>query len=417
MRTASRQHRERVQSERSGSGLDFCLENMRPISPQKRLEALYTRSAIERERMRNTLALKAEITAAAVGKAEDHANRRELKKLAEIAARKAAHLDKLQRGWLVATALSSRVQQWEKSVREYRSLDSDTKAQERATTAIQVHYRIWKWNKDNFAEREARKAAARRMQKRVRIWLWKRKVHKRIAAAGQLQNLISSFNKIGAFPLLVKTFKYKIVRLQRGWRSYKAKGGAQASMISTAWDKFRADTIRTQKEMSQRLKQLKDKKKKTKGPDPERVKVEAVLAALPIFADKSVKEPIKGPLIAAWLKSHRKKHMLKMKEYYMLLDVYNEEMSQLQSILAARRAMGATQRTEMPTRPWKPTYGFIPRDEVSRCTHKERALASCWFVTCSTECCAVVCLTPGACEADHGGRQAGKAEQGTLGDS
>ena len=70
--------------------------------------------------------------------------------------------------------------------------------------------------------------------------------------------------------------------------------------------------------------------------------VEAVLAALPIFADKSVKEPIKGPLIAAWLKSHRKKHMLKMKEYYMLLDVYNEEMSQLQSILAARRAMGAT---------------------------------------------------------------------------
>eukprot|EP01049_Picozoa_sp_SAG25_P016543 SAG25_NODE_3846_length_952_cov_1.025791_1_plen_73_part_00 len=42
---------------------------------------------------------------------------------------------------------------------------------------------------------------------------------------------------------------------------------------------------------------------------------------------------------------------------------YDAEMGELESILAARRAMGAAMRTEMPIQPWKPAYRILPTDE------------------------------------------------------
>ena len=164
----------------------------------------------------------------------------------------------------------------------------------------------------------------------------------------------------------MRGFKFKIVLLQRAWRAYVAKGDAQVKMIAHHWDKYRAHCIHTQKRLAAKLKELKDKpkpKKNKKGPDPERVAVEEEIARTPKFEDKSVKDPVKMPLITSWLKRHRKAAMVKFREYSRLLDAYNEEMEQLASILAARRAMGATQREEMPQKPWRPAYSFLPTEE------------------------------------------------------
>ena len=378
-RRETREHRQRVQASRSGSGLDFVRVNLRPLSPEKRLAAINGRAALERERMRQTLAAKAQIVADQIGRAEEHANRRELKKAAEQAARRAAHIDKIHRQWLVVVALCSRARAWEKQLLEYRSQSVDTKSEAKGAMAIQTAYRVWKWAKENKMTRDARAAAARALQRCARIWLWKRKVKRRIVAASKIGSLLRQIEKTGTFPLLVRGFKFKIVRVQRGWRSYVAKGDAQRNMIAYHWDKHRSYCLRQHKQLAAELKELKDKPKKRtnkKGPDPDRVAVEEAIARTPRFEEKPVKDGVKLPLIMSWLKRHRKAYMLKFREYTVLLHAYNDEMEQLSSILAARRAMGATQREEMPQQPWRPAYSFLPSEEQLTELIKEGQAAS-----------------------------------------
>ena len=57
----------------------------------------------------------------------------------------------MHKSWLTALTLTARVRQWEKILVEHRAKTTETKKQYDGALAIQVHYRMWKWNRDNRA--------------------------------------------------------------------------------------------------------------------------------------------------------------------------------------------------------------------------------------------------------------------------
>jgi hypothetical protein len=52
----------------------------------------------------------------------------------------------------------------------------------------------------------------------------------------------------------VKSFKFKIVSLQRAWRGYVAKCEAQRMLVGKAWDRYWHTTHEQRRELNARLK-------------------------------------------------------------------------------------------------------------------------------------------------------------------
>lgn len=102
---------------------------------------------------------------------------------------------------------------------------------------------------------------------------------------------------------------------------------------------------------------------KPPAPDPERVMVELELKGLPRFQDKIVPGDIQTEIMTAWMKETTMVYKAAKKVFLVAMDVYQVEMVRLATIIEVRRAMGATQRSEMPVRPVVPATRILPIGE------------------------------------------------------
>ena len=114
---------------RRGSGRDCLAMNLRPLSPQKRLQAIHTMAAVERQRVHQAQQKKAVLDEEMRQRAEIHANRREVKKAREAAERRAAALAVRQRQLLTSVAVAARVKHLAKVVTTYREISGEEKEQ------------------------------------------------------------------------------------------------------------------------------------------------------------------------------------------------------------------------------------------------------------------------------------------------
>jgi len=192
---------------RKGTGRDFLAMNLQPLSPQKKLAAIATRAAVEREKTIQIQNKKAIIEIETRARAEIQANRREVKKQREAAERRAAELRERQRQQLTVVALASRVTAFVKILSDYRAIDDEEKTKALSARMIQRCFRVFKWRKDTQHVRETRNAAARRVQRRVRNMLFRRRLEKRKAAASKIIYAVESITKSGTFPSLGKTLR------------------------------------------------------------------------------------------------------------------------------------------------------------------------------------------------------------------
>ena len=112
-------------------GKDEAVEamNLRPLSPQKRLQAIHTMAAVERQRVHQAQQKKAVLDEEMRQRAEIHANRREVKKAREAAERRAAALAVRQRQLLTSVAVAARVKHLAKVVTTYREISGEEKEQ------------------------------------------------------------------------------------------------------------------------------------------------------------------------------------------------------------------------------------------------------------------------------------------------
>ena len=187
---------------RKGTGCDFVARNLEPLSPQKKLAAIATRAAVERERTIQIQNKKAIIEIEMRARAELQANRREVKKQREAAERRAAELRERQRQQLTVVALASRFTAFCKILSDYRAIDDDEKLKTLSARTIQRCFRVFKWRKDTKHVRESRNAAARRVQHRVRNMLFRRRLEMRKVAASKLIHTLECISKSGTFPSL-----------------------------------------------------------------------------------------------------------------------------------------------------------------------------------------------------------------------
>lgn len=193
-------------SHRKGTGRDFVALNLRPLSPQKKMEAIAMRAAVEREKSIHIQNKKAIIDMELRARAELQANRREVKKQREAAQRRASELRQMQSQHLVVVALASRAMALVNIIKGYRAVDDEVKTKTRAASMIQTCFRAFKWRKDTMHVREARHAAARRVQGPVRSLLFRRRLQKRKAAAGKIIFALECISKTGTFPTLGELF-------------------------------------------------------------------------------------------------------------------------------------------------------------------------------------------------------------------
>ena len=88
--------------------------------------------------------------------------------------------------------------------------------------------------------------------------------------------------------VVVRGFRFKIVQIQRAWRTFKTMQTAQVVVVSVWLMGLRSNTIKDRKQLEKDLKDHKDKKSKAKAGgrtqvDDIRIKFEETLNALPIY--------------------------------------------------------------------------------------------------------------------------------------
>ena len=89
-------------------------------------------------------------------------------------------------------------------------------------------------------------------------------------------------------PALVRGFRFKIIQIQRAWRTFKTMQSAQVVVVSIWLMNLRSNTIKRRKQLEQELKDHKDKKSKAKAGgrkqvDEVRMSLEEKLNALPKY--------------------------------------------------------------------------------------------------------------------------------------
>ncbi len=210
MRKGKQERLDALTKGRKGTGRDFLAMNLEPLSPQKKLAAIATRAAVEREKTIQIQNKKAVIELEMRARAEIQANRREVKKQREAAERRAAEMRKRQRHQLTVVALASRVTAFVKTLSDYRAIDDEEKTKTISASTIQRCFRVFKWQKDTKHVREARNAAARRVQHRVKNMLFRRKLEMRKVAASKLIYTLECISKNGTFPSLGKPLRYAL---------------------------------------------------------------------------------------------------------------------------------------------------------------------------------------------------------------
>jgi hypothetical protein len=202
VRKGQKDRLDELSSSRKGTGRDFVAMNLQPLTQQDKLEAIITRAAVEREKMKQIQSKKAIIDIEMRTRAEIQSNRREVKKQREAAERRKAEMRERQQQHLTVVALASRMTALVKIVSAYREIDGEEKAKTAAANIIQRCFRVFKWRKDTAHVRETRHAAARRVQHRVRNMLFRRRIAQRKIAAAKIITTLESISRTGTFPTL-----------------------------------------------------------------------------------------------------------------------------------------------------------------------------------------------------------------------
>eukprot|EP01052_Picozoa_sp_SAG31_P028896 SAG31_NODE_2829_length_5028_cov_2.496652_2_plen_627_part_00 len=345
---------------------NFITMNRRPLSPEMRFGRISAVAAKEREKIDRALATKTHLVEQDMLQKIAQRDRREIKKAAEARAKKERRQHHHNSQLLLLIAVASRAYAFCDAVVVGRQNKAKASDEDVAARTISTAMRIWKWNKDNKEKRKQRVMAAERIQKTYRVHAFYQRLLRRRQCANEIKSFLQLTTREGQFQTLIKQYRFKIFRIQRFWRNVLAMRKAQLGLLLRLWDQtrlnYRADLKRIEKE----LKVLRDKpKKKPKAgkppqPDPERIALEDELKALPRFQDKVVTTDIQEEIMRAWMRETSLAYKAKKKIFLEKMAIYTAEMARLATIIEVRRAMGATQRDEMPTRPIAPVTRFLP---------------------------------------------------------
>ena len=121
----------------------------------------------------------------------------------------------------------------------------------------------------------------------------------------------------------------------------------------------------------QELKDHKDNKGKAKAGakvkvDEVRIRLEEALNAVPKYEDKPPSVEVLRELVLEWLKKRKRAKAKAQREWQDAHREYQEKMAELEVILAARQAMGAAQREDMPVKPIMPVFILFPSKQEVR---------------------------------------------------
>jgi len=273
-----------------------------------------------------------------------------------------------QRNVLTKVAIASRLQYWLSGVRTVRGEKEEYYAEHRAALAIGAWFRTQQMLKNMRRKNTRRAAAATVIQ---RFWRWSQlevRLDKRRAAAQALVVAMTDMKGSGLFQEMIKTFRYKIVKIQRSWRELRLRVNAEVGLVVRKWERTRKYVIQKEEDLHHAIAAVKEQRSISQRERvAKRQELEAELDAMPKLGDKEKKvlaPQIMKTVAERWVRKHKEQHKALLRHYFAEYADYAEESAAMASKLAARQLMGAKLNGEgLPREPVKPFYNVLPSTE------------------------------------------------------